>query len=229
MALYAPPTPRHGAEPDTLNPWPRRRWGRPAEMSRLVEKMRARQVVMFVFHTRSESIPCPDWLLVWVHKIRFFFFFFFLQSSFQTVYYPLDKLHNNIESQCLTQKQNIRTSQKHKYVFESGHVPANTHLPVTTYPEGSLLKSGVKCRVSRVLTDPGSFSRADLNGSHMQFTEVKECRSSLASSPDDSHWIRSAAFGDCQNVENFIVFAAFCFFVLRGLGTKTARLQTDRP
>lgn len=66
--LYFSP-PRHGAAPDTLNPWPRRRWGRPAEMSRLVEKMRARQVVMFVFHTRSEHIPRPDRLHVWADNI----------------------------------------------------------------------------------------------------------------------------------------------------------------
>lgn len=65
-------------ESDTLNPWPRRRWGRRAEMSRLVEKMRAGQVAVFVFHTRSENIPCQDRLPVWMDKIqkgiRAFFF-----------------------------------------------------------------------------------------------------------------------------------------------------------
>lgn len=44
-------SPRHGAESDTLNSWPQRRWGRPADMLRWVERMQPRQVVLFVPHT----------------------------------------------------------------------------------------------------------------------------------------------------------------------------------
>lgn len=114
-------------------------------------------------------------------------------------------------NQCLTRRQNISSSQKHKYIFESGHVNTNTHFVVTNCPEGSLqLKSGVRCRVSRVPSDPSSFSRADLNSPYI-LCEVKECRSSLAFSQGYNHWMWRAAFSDCQNFETRIVFAVFYF------------------
>ncbi len=49
---------RHSAVSDTLNSWPRERWRWPAETLRWVEwqGMRPRQVVLFVLHTRGQSI-----------------------------------------------------------------------------------------------------------------------------------------------------------------------------
>lgn len=88
--------------------------------------------------------------------------------------------------QCLTQRQNHWSLHKLKHTFESGHVNTNSHFALTTYPQGSLLQSGVKCRVLRDLSDPSSFSRADLNSPYV-LCEVKECCSSLAFSQDNSH------------------------------------------
>lgn len=55
------------AESDTLKSWPQGRRGWPAEMLRWVERrgMQPRQVVLFVLHTRGQSIACgyvkTDW------------------------------------------------------------------------------------------------------------------------------------------------------------------------
>lgn len=145
-----------------------------------------------------------------------FFFTVFLPPKCALSMKWITKKHCN---QCLTPRRNIRSSQKHKYILESGHVNTNAHFAVTTYPQGSLLKSGVKCRVSRVLSDPSGFSRADLN-SRCILCEVKECRSSLALSRDSSYWTKSAAFTDCQNFESWIVFAVFYFLSWEDLEQK---------